>query len=366
MTSERTQLLPSFTIAGRRISRQDAPYIIVELSGNHKGDLQQALTLIDHAATTGADAIKIQTYTADTITLKHNGPEFRLEGGLWAGRTLHDLYEEAHTPWEWHPALFERAKSHGIPLFSSPFDSSAIDLLESLDCPAYKIASFEINDIALIKAATQTGKPIIMSTGLATLDEIEEAVQAVIDAGGTQLALLHCISGYPTPIEDCNLRTLSDMQKRFSVPIGLSDHTIDNTAATTAVALGAAIVEKHFTLDRSDGSVDAAFSLEPHEFIDMVKTCKDAHSALGVGGYELKPSEAGGRDFRRSLYVTKAMQKGDVFTPKHVRSVRPGKGLHTRYLDKVLGKSCTCDIEFGTALKVDLVLDLKNQIKTGG
>ena len=237
-----SQLSASFNIAGRNISRESSPYIIVELSGNHKGSLEQALSLIDHAAATGADAIKIQTYTADTITLKHDGPEFRLEGGLWAGRTLHDLYQEAHTPWEWHEALFARAKQHGIPLFSSPFDPSAIDLLESLDCPAYKIASFEINDIGLIKAATQTGKPIIMSTGLATLDEITEAVQAVIDAGGTQLALLHCISGYPTPIEDCNLRTLLDMQHRFSVPIGLSDHTIDNTAAVTAVALGAAII----------------------------------------------------------------------------------------------------------------------------
>jgi pseudaminic acid synthase len=357
-----TNLLPAITIAGRRISRHDSPYIIVELSGNHKGSLEQALLLIDHAAATGADAIKIQTYTADTITLKHNGPDFTLAGGLWAGRTLHDLYEEAHTPWDWHGELFERAKHHGIPLFSSPFDSTAIDLLESLDCPAYKIASFEINDIGLIKAATQTGKPIIMSTGLATLDEIEEAVQAVIDAGGKQLALLHCISGYPTPIADCNLRTLLDMQTRFAVPIGLSDHTIDNTAATTAVALGAAIVEKHFTLDRSDGSVDAAFSLEPDEFSQMVTSCNDAYLALGHSGYEIKPSEAGGRDFRRSLYVTKTMQKGDVFTPEHVRSVRPGKGLHTRYLDNVLGKPCARDIEFGTALQVDLVVGLSNQI----
>jgi len=356
-SSQSSQLLPAFNIAGRRISRQDSPYIIVELSGNHKGDLQQALSLIDHAAATGADAIKIQTYTADTITLKHDGPEFTLGKGLWEGRTLHDLYEEAHTPWEWHPALFARAKSCGIPIFSSPFDTTAIDLLESLDCPAYKIASFEITDIGLIKAATQTGKPIIMSTGMATLAEIEEAVQAVIDAGGTQLAILHCISAYPTPIKDCNLRTLTDMQGRFAVPIGLSDHTIDNTASVSAVVLGAAIIEKHFTIDRSDGSVDSAFSLEPHEFTEMVKMCKDAYSALGNSGYHIKPSEAGGRDLRRSLYVTKAIAKGDVFTPENVRSVRPGKGLHTRYLDNVIGKKSTCNIGFGSALKAEFVDD---------
>ena len=353
--SQKSPLLAAFDIAGRTISRQHTPYIIVELSGNHKGNLQQALALIDHAAATGADAIKIQTYTADTITLKHDGPEFKLEGGLWAGRTLHDLYEEAHTPWDWHPALFERAKQHGIPIFSSPFDASAIDLLESLNCPAYKIASFEINDIGLIKAATQTGKPIIMSTGLATLDEIEEAVQAVIDAGGTKLALLHCISGYPTPIEDCNLRTLTDMQARFTVPIGLSDHTIDNTAAICSVALGAAIVEKHFTLDRSDGSVDAAFSLEPMEFTNLVNSCKNAHAALGTSGYDIKPSEAGGRDFRRSLYITKAMQAGETFTTAHVRSVRPGLGLHTRFLPNVIGKACTQDLAFGLPLQGEYV-----------
>lgn len=348
-------LSEAFSISGRRISREDSPYIIVELSGNHKGDLEQALALIDHAAATGADAIKIQTYTADTITLKHDGPDFMLEGGLWAGRSLHDLYQEAHTPWEWHPALFARAKTHNIPIFSSPFDSTAIDLLESLDCPAYKIASFEINDIGLIKAAASTGKPIIMSTGLATLDEIEEAVQAVLDAGGTQLALLHCISGYPTPIGDCNLLTLKDMQARFKVPIGLSDHTIDNTASITAVALGAAVIEKHFTLDRSDGSVDAAFSLEPQEFKDLVKSCRDAHLALGKPGYDIKPSEAGGRDFRRSLYVAQDMKQGEAFTEKNVRSVRPGKGMHTRYLPSIIGKVCTQNIALGTALQPDLI-----------
>jgi pseudaminic acid synthase len=339
-----------FSIAGRRISRQESPYIIVELSGNHKGSLDEALALVDAAALTGADAVKLQTYTADTITLAHNGPEFTLHKGLWAGRTLHDLYQEAHTPWDWHEALFARAKLHNIPMFSSPFDSTAIDLLESLNAPAYKIASFEITDIGLIKNATSTGKPIIISTGMATFEEIQEAVQAVHDAGGTELALLHCISGYPTPIEDCNLHTMVDMQQRFSVPIGLSDHTIDNTASVTATALGAAIIEKHFVIDRRDGSVDAAFSLEPKQFTQLVTQCRSAHNALGHSGYDIKPSETGARDLRRSLYVTNNMIKGDVFTSQNVRSVRPAKGLHTRYLQDILGKVAVQDIAFGTPL----------------
>ena len=355
--TENKQLKSSFSIAGRRISRSDSPYIIVELSGNHKGNLDQALTLIDAAAKTGADAIKIQTYTADTITLAHNSPEFTLNKGLWAGRTLHELYQEAHTPWDWHEALFARAKQHGMPIFSSPFDSTAIDLLESLDCPAYKIASFEITDIGLIKNATSTGKPIIISTGMATLDEIQEAVQAVIDAGGSQLSLLHCISGYPTPIEDCNLRTIVDMQQRFSVPIGLSDHTIDNTASITATALGAAVIEKHFVIDRKDGSVDAAFSLEPKQFNELVRECRRTHSALGQSGYDIKPSETGARDLRRSLYITADIKKGEQFSVKNVRSVRPAKGLHTRYLAEILGKTATQDLTFGTPLAASLITD---------
>jgi N-acetylneuraminate synthase len=346
---------PSFSIAGQRISRQDPPFIIVEISGNHKGSIDEALALVDAAALTGANAVKLQTYTANTITLDHNGDEFTLNKGLWAGRTLHDLYQEAHTPWDWHEALFERAKFHNMPIFSSPFDSSAIDLLESLNTPAYKIASFEITDIGLIKQATSTGKPIIISTGMATLDEIEEAVAAVKDAGGTQLALLHCISGYPTPIEDCNLRTMLDMQQRFAVPIGLSDHTIDNTASIAATALGAAIIEKHFVIDRSENSVDAAFSLEPKEFKELVSQCHQAHSALGISGYDIKPSEQGARDLRRSLYVSADIKKGEVFTAQNLRSVRPAKGMHTRYLNDVLGKTASQDIAFATPLKAQLV-----------
>lgn len=341
---------PSISIQGREISPLKPPYVIAELSGNHKGNLSQALAMIDKAAATGVDAIKIQTYSAETITLNHNGPEFRLEGGLWAGRTLYDLYQEAHTPWEWHEELFQRARKNNITLFSSPFDKTAIDLLESLNCPAYKVASFEINDIGLITAIAKTGKPIIMSTGLATLEEINEAVTAIANAGGTQLALLHCISGYPTPIEDCNLRTISDLCQRFDFPIGLSDHTIDNTAAITAVALGASIIEKHFTLDKTDSSVDSAFSLEPNEFIELKQETTKAFSALGMAGYDIKPSERGGREYRRSLYVCKNIKKGEIFTEHNIRSVRPAKGLHTRYLPQVLGQKAIIDIPFGTAL----------------
>lgn len=348
--SEHSYLQPIIQIGDRHIGPGHSPFIIAELSGNHQGSLEQALALIDAAADAGADAIKIQTYTADTITMQHDGPEFRIGGGLWAGRTLYDLYQEAHTPWDWHPALFAKAKSRGILLFSSPFDSSAIELLQSLDSPAYKIASFEINDIGLIQQAARTGKPIIISTGLATLAEIEEAVLAVRQARGCQLALLHCISGYPTPIEDCNLATLADLAHRFQIPIGLSDHTIDHTASVTAVALGATIIEKHFTLDRKDGSVDAAFSLEPAEFAAMVQQIRRAHQAIGKVNYDLKPSETGGRAFRRSLYATADIAAGETFTATNVRSIRPGLGLHTRYLPQILGSIAKVDIAKGSAL----------------
>jgi N-acetylneuraminate synthase len=348
--SLKNNFLNEIEIAGRKIGNNHPPYLIAELSGNHKGSLEEALNLIDAAADANASAIKIQTYTADTITLEHDGPEFCLTDGLWKGRTLYDLYQEAHTPWEWHHALFEKAASRNIPIFSSPFDSSAIDLLESLNCPAYKIASFEINDIGLIKHAASTGKPMIISTGLATLEEIYEAVEAVADGGGKQLALLHCISGYPAPIEDCNLATIEDLKKRFSFPIGLSDHTIDNTASVAAVCLGASVIEKHFVIDKNDGSVDAAFSLEPEQFKQLVSETNRVKSAIGHAGYELKPSEEINRRFRRSLYCSQNIKKGEVFTNQNVRSVRPGLGLHTRYLPEILGKLANQDINFGTPL----------------
>ncbi|RUR13999.1 pseudaminic acid synthase [Legionella sp. km772] len=348
------QFSTTVTINGRTIGPGHPPYIIAELSGNHQGDINQALDLIDQAAKTGAEAIKIQTYRADTITLKHDGPEFLIKKGLWANRTLYDLYEEAHTPWEWHQALFERAHAHGITLFSSPFDDTAVDLLEDLNCPAYKIASYEITDIGLIKKVTSTGKPIIISTGLASLDEIEEAVETVFDNGGRELVVLHCISGYPTPIEDCNLNTITDLRQRFSFPIGLSDHTIDQTASVTAVALGASLIEKHFTLDKN--SVDGAFSLYPDEFKELVFQAKRAYQALGKVDYSIKASEIDGRTFRRSLYVVQDIKQGETLSYENIRSVRPALGLHPRYLTKVIGAKAKRDLKYGTPLSQDDII----------
>jgi len=339
-----------FTVNDRIIGGNQPPYLIAELSGNHKGEIQRALTLIEKAAATGVDAIKIQTYRPDTITLEHDSPEFCLTEGLWQGRTLFDLYQEAHTPWEWHDELFQYAKSCGVTLFSSPFDPTAVDLLESLNCPIYKIASFEITDIGLIKYAASTGKPIIMSTGMATLEEIEEATQAIFDAGGRELAILHCISGYPTPLADCNLTTITDLKNRFNLPIGLSDHSLATTAAVTSVALGASVIEKHFTLLENDDSVDAKFSLSPSQFKQLVTEVKNAWSVLGKADYQLKPSERVNQSFRRSLYVTKDIKAGETFSTSNIKSVRPGFGLHPRYLEKILGSTAICNIKFGTPL----------------
>ena len=338
------------SIDGRIIGKGAPPYMIAELSGNHEGRIEHALNMIEAAAKCGVDAVKIQTYRADTITIDHDGPEFRLEGGLWKGRTLYDLYEEAHTPWEWHKSLFQKAKEVGVTLFSSPFDETAIELLESLGCPAYKIASFEIVDLNLIKKAASTGKPLIISTGLANLGEIEEAL-SVAKTGTGGVALLYCISGYPTPAEEANLRTMVDMASHFDVPIGLSDHTLGNDVSIAAVALGATVIEKHFTMARADGGVDSAFSLEPDEFQSLVTSCRTVHSALGEVTYDLKPSEEGGRAFRRSLYVVADIEKGEAFSHENVRSIRPGLGLHTRYLPELLaGGMASQPIKRGTAL----------------
>ena len=345
----------TISIDGRLIGDVAAPYMIAELSGNHKGRLEDALALMEAAAACGVDAIKIQTYRADTITIDHDRPEFRIEGGLWKGRTLYDLYEEAHTPWEWHKAMFEKAKSIGITLFSSPFDATAVDLLEELGCSAYKIASYEMVDVNLIRRTAATGKPLIISTGLANFSEIEEALAVALEGKGG-VALLYCISGYPTPAEEANLLTMVDMAERFDVPLGLSDHTIGNDVSVAAVALGAAIIEKHFTLVRADGGVDSAFSLEPAEFKDLVASCRTVQKALGTVNYDLKPSEIGGRSFRRSLYAVADIARGEAFTPANVRSIRPGLGLHTRYLDQLVGgRTAETAIKRGTALSWDLV-----------
>lgn len=342
-------------IDGRVIDADSSPYIIAELSGNHGGSLAHALKLIDVAAKTGVDALKIQTYKPDTITLDHDGPEFIVKEKLWRGRKLYDLYQEAHTPWEWHEALFNRAKENNITLFSSPFDKTAIDLLEDLNCPAYKIASFELTDIGLIQYAVSTGKPIIMSTGMATLKEIKEAVTAVADAGGKQLVVLHCISGYPTPISDCNLMTLLDLKTQLGVPVGLSDHSLADTAVITATALGACVIEKHFKLKGDTTSVDAAFSLDEEEFSQLVNRVRDTHVCLGSPSYRLAKSEQDNVSFRRSLYVAENIKAGELFTEQNIRSVRPGLGLHPRYLDELVGKPAKQELSKGTAMKLEYV-----------
>ncbi|MFL5295530.1 MAG: pseudaminic acid synthase [Phenylobacterium sp.] len=346
---------PHVEIAGRRIGTDEPPYVICELSGNHNGSLDRALAMIDAAADTGCDAIKIQTYTADTITLDVDRPEFRIEGGLWDGRTLHELYREAQTPFEWHAALFERAAKRGVTLFSSPFDETAVDLLESLGAPAYKIASFEAVDLPLIRYAAAKGRPLIISTGMANLEEIQAARMAAIGAGAAGVVLLHCVSSYPADLCDANVRTVADMAERFDSPIGLSDHTHGTAASVAAIALGASVIEKHFTLARSDGGPDAAFSLEPAEFTHLVRECKDAWTALGRAHYDLLGSERANLQFRRSLYVTADVRAGEPLSRANIRSVRPGNGLPPTHLDEVLGRPAARDLKRGEPLAWDML-----------
>ncbi|MGR3434368.1 MAG: pseudaminic acid synthase [Shimia sp.] len=344
-----------FAIAGRPIGPGHPPYVICELSGNHNGSKERALALIDAAAATGCDAIKLQTYTPDTITLDSDRPEFRIEGGIWHGRTLHDLYGEAHTPWDWHADLFARAAERGVTLFSSPFDATAVDLLEDLGAPAYKIASFEVIDLPLIRTVAATGKPMIVSTGMADAEEIDEAVAAARDGGCTELALLHCVSGYPAPPGDYNLATLPDMAARWGVPVGLSDHTLDDTTAIASVALGASVIEKHFTLDRSGGGPDDSFSLEPDEFAALCTGARTAWEALGRVDYGRKSSEQGNAIFRRSLYVVRDVAAGAVIGAGDVRSVRPGHGLPPKALDGFVGRRAARDIAAQSPAAWDMV-----------
>ncbi|AYH03827.1 pseudaminic acid synthase [Pectobacterium parmentieri] len=339
----------------RKIGESESPFIIAEMSANHNGKIETAFKIIEEAKKAGADAVKLQTYTADTITLNATGPEFTINGGLWHGRTLYDLYQEAHMPWEWHKPLFDFAKDQGITIFSSPFDFSAVDLLESLDAPAYKIASFEAVDLPLIKYVAQTGKPMIISTGMADVEEIQEAVDAARSNGCQQLAILHCVSGYPAPAEDYNLRTLPDMAQRFGVLTGLSDHTLDNTTAIASVVLGARIIEKHFTLDCNGGGPDDSFSLEPAGLRELCLGAKTAWQALGTVNYARKSSEQGNVQFRRSLYVTKDIKAGEVFTLENVRSIRPGYGLPPKYLDSIVGMIASRDLTVGTALDFSFI-----------
>jgi N-acetylneuraminate synthase len=346
---------PQITIAGREIGPAHPPYVIAEMSGNHNGDITRAYAIMDAAKEAGADALKMQTYTADTITIDHDGPGFTIKGTAWEGRTLHDLYDEAHTPWDWHKPIFDHARKLGITVFSSPFDFTAIDLLESLGAPAYKIASFEAIDIPLIERAASTGKPLIISTGLASRDEIAEAVAAARKAGGQNPAILHCISTYPTKYEDCNLRVLPLMAETFGTVVGFSDHTNGTAAAVAAVALGASIFEKHLTMARADGGPDAAFSLEPGEFKAMVSDCRLAFQARGSGRLERPPAEDGLMVFRRSLYIVADIAEGEIFTERNVRSIRPSYGLPPKHLPDVLGRQARRPLARGTPLSWDAV-----------
>ncbi|WP_028304743.1 pseudaminic acid synthase [Oceanospirillum maris] len=343
------------TINKRLISQTTQPYIIAELSANHNGSLEAALKLIEQAKASGADAVKIQTYTAETITLNSDRPEFTIKGGLWHGRTLYDLYQEAHTPWSWHKELFDYARTLDITMFSSPFDTTAVDLLEDLNAPAYKIASFEAIDTPLIKYVAKTGKPMIISTGMADKEEIEEAIAAAREGGCKELAILHCVSGYPAPAEDYNLATIPDMIERFGLVTGLSDHTLDNTTAIASVMLGARIIEKHFTLDRNGGGPDDSFSLEPSDLAALCRDTKTAWQALGEIDYGRKSSESGNVQFRRSLYFVKSLKAGDTIMPEHIRSVRPGYGAAPKYWDQIIGKNVTCDIEVNTPVQLECV-----------
>jgi N-acetylneuraminate synthase len=344
--------IPSINIAGRRIAADAPPYIIAELSANHNGRLETALKIIEEAKKAGADAIKLQTYTADTITLDCDSEEFQIHGGLWDGKTLYQLYKEAHMPWEWHSILFEHARKLGITIFSSPFDTTAVDMLESLNAPAYKIASFEAVDLPLIKYVASTGKPMIISTGMADADEIQEAIDAAHEGGCKELAILHCVSGYPAPSEDYNLRIIPDMMKRFGLVTGLSDHTLDNTTAIASVVLGASIIEKHFTLDRSGGGPDDSFSLEPAELSALCRDSKTAWAALGKVDYGRKSSEQGNAKFRRSLYFVRDLNIGDVISEDTVRSVRPGFGLPPKHLTKIIGKRILHSVNRNTPVQL--------------
>lgn len=343
-------------IDNKMVDKNNPVLIIAELSANHNGSFENAAKLIKEAAKAGVDAIKLQTYTADTITINCYNDYFKIkQGTLWDGRTLHNLYQEAYTPWEWQPKLKRIAEEEGLICFSSPFDKTAVDFLENMNVPAYKVASFEITDIPLIEYIASKGKPIILATGIATLSDIEEAVNACRRVGNNQIAILKCTSAYPAPFEDINLKTIPNLAETFGVISGLSDHTLGITVPIAAVSLGAKIIEKHFTLCRADGGPDAAFSLEPEELKLMVRAIRETEKALGEVSYNLTEKMKKSREFSRSLFVVKDIKKGEVFTEENVRSIRPGFGMHTRYYKDILGKSAKSDIKKGTPMSFGLL-----------
>jgi len=347
---------PPFQIGDRSIGPGHPAYVIAELSANHQQEFERAARLVAAAKEAGADAVKLQTYTPDTITMRSEREYFRIGGGtIWDGRTLYDLYAEAFTPWEWQPRLKQIAQDLGLDLFSSPFDETAVDFLEGMRVQAYKVASFELVDLPLIQKMASTGKPLIISTGMATGEEIEEALQTARQAGARQIALLKCTSEYPSPPEEMHLRAIAELQRRFELPVGLSDHTLGIAVPVAAVALGACIVEKHLTLARRDGGPDSAFSLEPHEFKAMVAAVRVAEKGLGEARVGPREGEVGSLVFRRSLFVVQGMKRGDTFTRQNVRSIRPAHGLHTRHLMEVLGRRATRDIEPGSPLEWEMI-----------
>lgn len=348
--------MPTMQLHKNRIIGDNQPaYIIAEMSANHAGDFNRAIEIIHAAKEAGADCIKIQTYTADTITLDCHNKYFTLENGTWEGANLHDLYKEAFTPWEWQKALKEEADKIGIDFFSTPFDKTAVDFLESIDMDFYKIASFEAVDIPLIKEVAKTGKPIIMSVGMATVEEIQEAIDAAKAVGNTNMALLKCCSVYPAIPDNMNLKTIRDMKERFGVPVGLSDHSMGHVAALTAVALGASVIEKHFCLGRDIENPDSSFSMEPSEFADMVRAIRDCERAMGKVSYELSQAEMDSRNTRKSIFVSSDIKAGEILTPDNIRVVRPAYGLAPKYYEEVLGKVAVKDIEFGTPLSWELI-----------
>lgn len=342
-------------INSRKISVDHSPYVIAEMSANHNGDINNAYKIIDMAKASGADAVKLQTYHPDTITMDMNTPEFMIKGGLWDGQSLYELYKGAFMPWEWHKPLFDYAKKVGITIFSSPFDNTAVDLLEDLNTPAYKIASFEAVDLPLIKYVAQTGKPMIISTGMADAEEIQEAIEAAREGGCKELAILHCVSAYPALASDYNLRTLADMRQKFGLVTGLSDHTIDNITAITSVALGSSIIEKHVTLDRNGGGADDSFSLESQELTELCVGVKTAWEALGQVDYGRKSSEQANVKFRRSLYFVKDIKEGEVITKEYVKSIRPGFGLVPKYMEEIIGKKIASNVKRGTPVSFNLI-----------